>query len=95
MGWSNFIIIPSLNIAIEVSRNLQDMEDYEEQAFDYLTSEEIDEGIDIENRTIRDLTVRDLATLFTAYDHTNALKGIDYDTPGVVKKQRNRLRNKI
>ncbi len=79
MGWSNFIIIPSLNIAVEVSRHLQDLEDYEEQAFDYLTSEEFDEGIDIENRTIKDLTVRDLATLFTAYDHTNALKGLDYD----------------
>ena len=79
MGWSNFIIIPSLNIAIEVSRDLHDLEDYEEKAFDYLTSEESDEGMDIENRTIRDLTVRDLTTLFTAYDHTNALKGLDYD----------------
>jgi len=79
MGWSNFIIIPSLNIAIEVSRYLHDLEDYEEKAFDYLTAEEFDEGIDIENRTIRDLTVRDLATLFTAYDSTNSLKGLDYD----------------
>ena len=79
MGWSNFIIIPSLNIAIEVSRDLNDLEDYEEKAFDYLTSEEFDEEIDIENRTIRDLTVRDLATLFTAYDNTNALKGLDYN----------------
>ncbi len=79
MGWSNFIIIPSLNIAIEVSRYLQDLEDYEEKAFSYLTSEEFDEGIDIENRTIRDLTVRDLATLFTAYDNTNSLKGLDYN----------------
>lgn len=79
MGWSNFIIIPSLNIAIEISRHLQDLEYHEEQAFDYLTSEEFDEGIDIENMTIRDLTVRDLATLFTAYDHTNALKGMDHD----------------
>jgi len=79
MGWSNFIIIPSLNIAIEVSRDLNDLEDYEEKAFDYLTSEEFDEEIDIENRTIRDLTVRDLATLFTAYDNTNALKGMDYN----------------
>ncbi len=79
MGWSNFIIIPSLNIAIEVSRYLQDLEDYEEKAFSYLTSEEFDEGIDIENWTIGDLTVRDLATLFTSYENTNALKGMDYD----------------
>src|SRR3972149_616940 len=79
MGWSNFIIIPSLNVAIEVSRDLHDLANYEEKAFEYLTSEESDEGIDIENRTIRDLTVRDLATLFTAYDKTNALKGLDYN----------------
>lgn len=79
MGWSNFIIIPSLNIAIEISRHLQDMEDYEEKAFDYLTSEEVDERIDIEKRKIKDLTVRDLATLFTAYDSTNSLKGLDYN----------------
>ncbi|MDO8725024.1 MAG: hypothetical protein Q7J35_03025 [Candidatus Methanoperedens sp.] len=79
MGWSNFIIIPSLNIAIEVSRDLHDLEDYEEKAFDYLTSEEFDEGMDIENRTIRDLTVRDLASLYTTFDHTNSLKGMDLD----------------
>ncbi len=79
MGWSNFIIIPSLNIAIEVSRDLHDLEDYEEKAFDYLTSEEFDKGIDIENRKIKDLTVRDLTTLFTAYDNTNSLKGLDYN----------------
>jgi len=66
MGWSNFIIIPSLNVAIEVSRDLHDLANYEEKAFDYLTSEEFDEEIDIENRTIRDLTVRDLATLFAS-----------------------------
>ena len=53
MGWSNFIIIPSLNIAVEVSRDLRDLEDYEEKAFDYLTSEEFDEGIDIESRKIK------------------------------------------
>ena len=41
MGWSNFIIIPSLNIAVEVSRDLHDLEDYEEKAFDYLTSDAI------------------------------------------------------
>jgi hypothetical protein len=67
------------SIIIKVSRHLQDLEDYEEQAFNYLTSEEFDEGIDIENRTIRDLIVRDLATLFTSYENTNALKGMDYD----------------
>ncbi len=73
------MIIPSLNIAIEVSRDLNDLEDYEEKAFEYLTSEEFDAGIDIENRTIRDLTIRDLTTLFTAYDSTNSLKGLDYN----------------
>ena len=66
-----------MNIAIEVSRDLHDLADYEEKAFDYLTSEEFDEGIDIENRKIKDLNVRDIATLFTAYDSTNSLKGLD------------------
>ena len=79
MGWSNFIIIPSLKIAVEVSRDLRDLEDYEEKAFYYLTSEEFDEGIDIESRKIKDLTVRDLTTLFTTYDSTNSLKGLDYN----------------
>jgi len=79
MGWSNFIIIPSLNIAIEVSRDLHDLADYEEKTFDYLTSEEFDEGIDIESRKIKDLMVHDLTTLFTAYDSTNSLKGLDYN----------------
>jgi hypothetical protein len=31
MGWNNFIIITSLNIAIEASRDLHDLEDYEEK----------------------------------------------------------------
>ncbi len=87
MGWTNFVIVPSLNIAIEISRYLQDLEDYEERAFKYLASEEFEERIDIENRTIRDLTVRDLATLFTAYDNTNALKGLDHDKLRSSKKR--------
>ena len=41
--------------------------------FDYLAFEEYDEGIDIENRKIKDLTVRDLTILFTAYVSTNSL----------------------
>ena len=36
-------------------------------------------GIDIENRTIMNLTVHDLTILFTAYDSTNSLKGLDYN----------------
>jgi hypothetical protein len=48
LGWSNFVIIPSLNIAIEISRHLNDLEDYEKRAFNYLTSEEFDEEIDYE-----------------------------------------------
>lgn len=79
MGSSNFIIIHSLKIAIEISRNLNDLEDYEERAFNYLTDEEFDEEIDIERRTIRNLTVRDLATLYTTFDHTNSLRGMDSD----------------
>jgi hypothetical protein len=35
--------------------------------------------VDIENRKIKDLTVRDLTILFTAYDSTNSLKGLDYN----------------
>jgi hypothetical protein len=79
MGWSNFIIIPSLKIAVEVSRDIHDLEDYEEKAFEYLTSEEFDDEIDIENRKLKDLNVRDLTTLFTTYDSTNSLKGLDYN----------------
>ena len=44
-----------------------------------IVPEESDEGIDIENRKLKDLNVSDLTTLFTSYDSTNSLKGLDYN----------------
>lgn len=58
MGWSNYIIIPEFKLAMEVSRYVEDIEEYEKEALYKITEERDVE--DVENVKVRDITVKDL-----------------------------------
>lgn len=77
MGWSNYIIIPEFKLAIEVSRYVADIEDYEKEALYEITEEE--EVEDVENVKVRDITVKDLTTLYNAHEIVSSLTGFEID----------------
>lgn len=82
MGWTNFIIIPKLRLIIEVSRKIDNIADYQKDALSFLIDEErvyeIEE-YDIENKTAKDLKVKDLTQLFNIYEKANILAGMLQD----------------
>ena len=77
MGWSNYIIIPEFKLAIEVSRNVEDIEEYEKEALYEITEERDVE--DVENVKVRDITVKDLTTLYNAHEIVSSLTGFEID----------------
>lgn len=81
-GWTNFIVISRLKLVVEISRHVNDLEEYEEKALDLLVEEEsrLDDLYDapvVENKRINELTMVDMAILFEAKKISRALKGID------------------
>ncbi|GFO97601.1 hypothetical protein ig2599ANME_1806 [groundwater metagenome] len=77
MGWSNYIIIPEFKLAIEVSRYVEDIEEYEKDALYKITEEK--EVEDVENVKVRDITVKDLTTLYNAHEIVSSLTGFEID----------------
>ncbi len=88
MGWSNYIIIPDYKLLIEVPRNIDDIEDYAENAIDSAIDEEnIDVGenfeeecaLTIDNVPINKITIKDIAKLYKRYEIVQNLAGTDYN----------------
>lgn len=79
MGWINFIIIPSFKVAIETSRNINEISDYEIKALNYLTDEERYSDDDIGDVKLNTLTVKMLSTLFKSYEQSSNLAGFESD----------------
>ncbi len=79
MGWSNYIIIPEFKLAIEVSRYVADIEEYEKDALYKITEEEEVDVEDVENIKVRDITVKDLTTLYNAHKIVRSLTGFEID----------------
>lgn len=79
MGWINFIIIPNFKVAIETSRNINEINDYEIKALNYLIDEERYNDEDIGNVNLKSLTVKMLSTLFNSYKQSSNLAGFESD----------------
>lgn len=79
MGWTNFIIIPTFKVAIETSRNVNEICDYEIKALDFLTDEERYSEDDIGYVNLKSLTVKMLSTLFNSYEQSINLAGFESD----------------
>ena len=82
MGWTNFIIIPKLKLIIEISRQIDEISDYQKNALNFLTDEEriyeIEE-YNIENKYSKDLTIKDLTQMFSVYEQANGISGMESD----------------
>lgn len=89
MGWSNYIVIPRWKLLIEVSRDINEIADYEKTALDkiidgddnldYETHFDGESVVDMENVPVGQITIRDLAELYKRYDIVQSLAGIDYN----------------
>lgn len=81
MGWTNFIIIPKLKLVIEISRHINELDDYQKKAIDYLIDEERYEDGDeyIENKNIKNISIKDLTRLFNTYEQANSIAGMEPD----------------
>jgi hypothetical protein len=88
MGWSNYIVIPTLKLLIEVSRDISDIEDYEDVAIEKAIDEEdIDcethvDGenvVDMGNVPVGQITIKDLTELYKRYEIVQSLSGMDYN----------------
>jgi len=88
MGWSNYIIIPKLKLLIEVAREINDIEDYEEVAIekaidenniDYSDHFDGEDTVDMGNIPIDKITIKDLTELYKRYDIVQSLAGMDYN----------------
>ncbi len=81
MSWTNFIIIPKLKLVVEINRQINELNDYQKKALDYLTDEERYENDDeyIENKNIKNISIKDLTKLFNTYEQSNNLAGMESD----------------
>lgn len=86
MGWSNYIVIPKWKLLIEVSRDVNSIEDYEKIAIDRAIDEdnidydahvEGDDRIDMGNVPISKITIKDLTELYKCYNIVESLSGMD------------------
>lgn len=74
MGWSNYIIISDWKFAIETSRNVNELENYIENALDYIVDEDnIGDDADMSNVKLNELTLGNLTILLNSHTNMSAL----------------------
>jgi len=87
MGWSNYIIIPKFKLIIEVPRDVDNIEDYEEIAIEKAIDQNNvgydghfngENTVDMGDVPIDKITIKDLAELYRRYDIVESLAGMDY-----------------
>ena len=88
MGWSNYIVIPKWKLLIEVSRDVNQIEDYEKAAIekaidedniDYDAHTEGEDIIGMGDIPINKITIKDLTELYKSYNIVESLSGMDYN----------------
>jgi hypothetical protein len=88
MGWSNYIVIPKWKLLIEVSRNVNGIEDYEkiaidkaieEDNIDYIAVVDGDRIEDMGDIPVQKITIKELVELYKSYDILQSLSGMDSD----------------
>jgi hypothetical protein len=88
MGWSNYIVIPKWKLLIEVSRDINELADYEQTAIDKIIDDENldydthfdgEDVVEMGNVQIGQVTIRDLAELYKRHDIVQSLAGMDYN----------------
>jgi len=83
MGWTNYIIVPKLKLIVEVNRGINESNNYQNKALDYLTDEErlfdVDEEQNIGDRSIKNLSVKDLTLLFSMYEQSSKISDMETD----------------
>lgn len=79
MGWSNYIIVPNMKMAIETSRHVEELEEYKKVALEEAISEAPDELAEMDNVKVTEMTLKDLKILYTAHERMLNIAGFDHD----------------
>ena len=81
MGWSNYIVIPSHQLAFEISRHVKDLDESDEKTLDLIVEQEEAERLDIGDIQFKNLgkklnlslNLRQLKVILNAYDQVEKL----------------------
>lgn len=79
MGWSNYLILPKLKLAIEISRHTEELEEYRRYALEEAIGEESIDLDEMDQVKLTEITLKDLTVLYTAYDRMQRIAGMEYD----------------
>lgn len=79
MGWANWIIIPKMKLVVETSRHVNEIEDYRKKALEEAIDKYQDDLADVDDVRVTDVTLKDLATLYTAHDIVRDIAEMEYD----------------
>lgn len=85
MGWSNYIIIDDFKLIVEISRDVDNIANYEVNALtkliDAYQDDNIvtDNGIDMQDIKISDMTIGNLTTLYNVYKNANDICEMQID----------------
>jgi len=78
MGWINYVILPKQKLAIVISRHVNDIEEYEKDAFRKIIGNELDPFEDSDIK-VKDITVKELCKIYSAYETMSTLSGLEGD----------------
>jgi hypothetical protein len=79
MGWSNFIVVPSMKLAVEVSRNIdEDCVEQYSKVIGKLFDEDSSIG-EVLERTLNKLTTKQVAEIVEKAVTADSLVGLYYD----------------
>lgn len=78
MGWTNFVILPKQKLVVEISRHVNNIEDYERDALRKLVDNELDLFDDTDIK-VKDMTVKELCKIYSAYENMSTLSGLEID----------------
>lgn len=78
MGWSNYIIVEDWKMIIEISREIDNLEDYITESIDKMVNSDA-EDVNISDLKVSDITVKDLCVLASAYDNASSLAYMETD----------------
>lgn len=85
MGRSNYIIVDNLKLIVETNREVDHIEDYEENALTKMINSEDDEYcvdedfIDIKDVKIGDITIGNLTSLYNSYKNASVVREMNVD----------------
>jgi hypothetical protein len=76
MGWVNYIVIEKLKLAIEISRSVEEISEWETKAIDYLTDEERYDDNEAGQVELSKINIDTLTNIYNTYSKASSMAGM-------------------